>query len=175
MPTYEFNSSHLNMLVKYFNTLDKQEYPFELSEDTNNTPDEYQAAEKLFSEEYFGCTKCHVVGDKLPTGTKDTWAPNLALAKTRLKPGWLSRWIKNPQDVIPGTKMPTFYDPASYSESGPPDILNGDEDNQIRVLRNYLLHMTETKASPAPKPAPKPAPVAEAPADVPAAQPAVAK
>jgi len=126
----------------------------------------------MFSNEYFDCTKCHVVGEQLPSGSQDTWAPNLALAGKRLKPEWVIRWMKNPSAIVPGTKMPTFYDPSNYAESGPPDILNGDEDEQIRVLRNFVMsisthpptgplggeHVPTYQAAPAPNtPEPSPA------------------
>ncbi|MCA9405819.1 MAG: c-type cytochrome [Candidatus Omnitrophica bacterium] len=143
MPTYNFNAEHLNMLVKYFHTIDEEKFPFNFEADTSLTDKEYKAAEKLFSKDYLGCAQCHVVGDQMPYGEADAWAPNLALAKTRLNPHWVLKWIKNPQDLVPGTKMPTFFDPSDFENAGPPDILDGDENEQIRVLRNYLFHLSE--------------------------------
>jgi mono/diheme cytochrome c family protein len=161
MPTYTFNADHLNSLLQYFNALDKEPFPFTDNVDVNLTQEEYLAAEKLFSDEYFDCAKCHIVGDKMPGGSPENWAPNFALAKTRLKPGWILEWMKNPAALLPGTKMPTYFDPENYHESGPPDILNGDEDTQIRVLRNYLNTIAplttsqETKKNPEVKEAPE--------------------
>ncbi len=151
MPTFNFNTAHLNTLVKYFQTIDGDQFAFKLDSDTSISPEEYAAAEKLFSAEYLDCTKCHVVGNKLPTGSQDSWAPDLALAKTRLQPEWMIEWIKNPPALVPGTKMPTFFDPSNFNESGPPDVLNGDENEQIRVLRNFLMHLSD---APAEHPAP---------------------
>jgi len=143
MPTYKFNAEHLNALVKYFSALDKQEFPFTEMMDTSLTPEEYEIGKKLFSDDYFGCAKCHIVGDKMPSGSPDSWAPNFALAKKRLKPQWISGWIKDPQSLLPGTKMPNFYDPQAFDGSGPEDILNGDENKQIEVLRNFLLTLAD--------------------------------
>ena len=154
MPTFNFNEAHLDALVKYFNTLDHTRFPFQFKQDTHLTEKEYEAAKKLFSDDYLGCTQCHVVGNQLPSGSQDSWAPNLALAKTRLNPAWIIRWIKNPSALKPGTRMPTFFDPADYANSGPPDILNGDEDEQIRVLRNFLLTLADKPLATKPKPAP---------------------
>ena len=146
MPTYNFNVGHLNSLVQFFTVLDGEEnFPFNKDSNVSMTPEEYKSAEKLFSPDYLDCTKCHVVGDKIPTGTKDTWAPDLALAKTRLKPEWLIQWIKNPQAISPGTKMPTFFDPEDYENSGATDIMDGDEDRQIHILRNYLMTLADEK------------------------------
>lgn len=142
MPTYSFNVSHLNSLVKYFNALDKTEFPYNFEEDTSLSSSEYKAAEKMFTE-YFECGQCHIVGNKQPSGTKDTWAPDLVLAKTRLNPQWMIDWIKNPTALVPGTKMPTFYDPDDFENAGPEDIFKGDENRQIRVLRNYLMSLAD--------------------------------
>ncbi|MCA9393090.1 MAG: c-type cytochrome [Candidatus Omnitrophica bacterium] len=143
MPTFNFNVVHLNTLVKYFQAVDGDNFPLKINVETGLTDKEYEAAAKLFSEDYFGCTQCHVVGSKLPTGSQDSWAPNLALAKTRLQPEWLIEWIKNPSKLMPGTKMPTFFDPENYDTSGPDDLLDGNENEQIRVLRNFLLTLSE--------------------------------
>lgn len=160
MPTYSFNAAHLNALVKYFNALDKEEFPFPESTDTSLTEEELAQAEKLFSTEYFGCAQCHIVGDKMPSGSPDSWAPNFALAKSRLKPEWIIEWLKNPSALLPGTKMPAYFDPANFDKSGPEDIMGGEENEQIRILRNYLLRLadhspvmptpSEPPASPAP-------------------------
>ncbi|MDP2654208.1 MAG: c-type cytochrome [Candidatus Omnitrophota bacterium] len=165
MPTYDINVAHLNAVLKYFNALDDQEFPFSDAKLPAPTPEELAAAEKLFSKDYFGCAQCHIVGDSLPAGSPDSWAPDFALAKTRLKPEWLLEWLKNPQKFLPGTKMPTYFDPSSFDQSGPEDILGGDENLQIKALRDYLYNISD---HPQPKPAPakaEPPKPAEAPAD----------
>ncbi len=53
----------------------------------------------------------------------------------------------DPQSLLPGTKMPNYFDPQGFDISGPDDILNGNEHEQIRVLRNYLLTLSENKPS----------------------------
>ena len=80
---------------------------------------------------------------KFPGGSPDSWAPNFALSKERLKPGWIEQWIIDPQSLLPGTKMPNYFDPQAFELSGPDDILDGNEHEQIRVLRNYLLTLSE--------------------------------
>ncbi len=147
MPTYHFNAAHLNSLVKYFNALDREEFPYTEKVDTALTSEELIAGEKLFSNEYFGCAQCHIVGDKMPAGSQESWAPNFALARTRLKPEWISQWLKDPQALLPGTKMPTFFDPANFDTAGPEDIWEGDEHKQIEVLRNYILTLSSEEST----------------------------
>ena len=96
----------------------------------------------------------------MPTGSPDSWAPDFALAQKRLKPRWIIEWMQNPQGLLPGTKMPTYVDPQNFSASGPEDILNGDEEKQIKVLSAYLLTLSNSSPNPeqpktqAPMPAP---------------------
>jgi mono/diheme cytochrome c family protein len=158
MPTYSFDAEHLNSLLKYFNTIDKEEFPFTEYVNTDLTPEELIAGQKLFSTDYFDCAKCHIVGSKMPAGSADSWAPDFGLSNKRLKPQWVTEWLKDPATLQPGTKMPTFFDPHNFNESGPPDILNGDENEQIRVLRNYIMSIsTLTPASEKKDVAPAPA------------------
>ncbi len=143
MPTFHFTTEDINSFVKYFNYLDAEPFPFTESPEIKMTPDELAAGERLFSKDYFSCAQCHIVGNKFPGGTPDRWAPNFDLAKKRLKPKWLFEWIKNPTALMPGTKMPTFYDPGSFNSAGPEDVLGGDENEQIRVLRDYIMTISD--------------------------------
>jgi hypothetical protein len=61
------------------------------------------------------------------------------MARQRLNPDWIERWIANPQALMPGTKMPTYYDPEDMTGSAPPDILGGDPERQIEALANYVF------------------------------------
>lgn len=139
MPKYALDNDQVNTLVKYFSYLDDQDFPFvnTVIPDVNSTM--VKTGELLFSDDYFACGKCHIVGDKLPGGSVDNWAPNFSLAKDRLKPDWIIDWIVNPQNLLPGTKMPTFFDPDYFEWSGPDDIFDGDEHKQIIALRDYIL------------------------------------
>ncbi len=59
------------------------------------------------------CFKCHFYGTEFPQQTPDTWAPNLVLTKERLRPAWVMEWLRDPQRIMPGTKMPEPYIPAA--------------------------------------------------------------
>ncbi len=172
MPTYHFNTAQLNGLIKYFNYMDNQEFPFANIYNPHDVdPESLQSGEKLFSPEYFGCAACHIVGDKMPGGSPDSWAPDFAIAKRRLKPEWIDKWLTDPQALMPGSKMPTYFDPSSFDNAGPEDVLNGDEKAQIRALRDYVLSLSRKPAPPAGQPAVTPA---TAPVAAPAAAPATA-
>jgi cbb3-type cytochrome oxidase cytochrome c subunit len=76
-----------------------------------------------------------VRGSQNPPGPPEGWAPDLALAHARLNPDWVERWITDPQKIMPGTKMPSFY------PGGPPDVLGGSDEAQIRALRDYVISL----------------------------------
>jgi mono/diheme cytochrome c family protein len=105
------------------------------------------------SKDYFDCFSCHQRGAEKPQGPPEGWAPDLAMAHERLNPDWIVKWIRDPQKVMPGTKMPSFYSDPDNPD-GPPDILTGDDEMQMRALRDYVMSIG--------LPAAKPAQVAEA-------------
>jgi hypothetical protein len=73
------------------------------------------------------------------------------MARQRLNPQWIIKWIHDPQKVQPGTKMPSFY------PGGPPDVLGGKDDAQIEALRDYIMTLGRGSAvAPSAAPTPKP-------------------
>lgn len=133
MPTFHFGGNEADTLVNYFTALANLHVPF-MFVNTNVIPgDELAAGQKLMSNEYFNCFSCHQQGDKKPEGPAEGWAPDLSLAHRRLNPDWILRWLKNPQAVQPGAKMPSFF------PGGPEDVLGGNEAAQIRALRDYIF------------------------------------
>jgi mono/diheme cytochrome c family protein len=98
-----------------------------------------QAAQAMFSADVFNCWSCHQQGARKPEGPPEGWAPDLTLAHERLNPDWIARWIADPQKLQPGTKMPTFYPPDDPASNAPPDILGGQPQRQIEVLRDYIF------------------------------------
>ena len=53
-------------------------------------------------------------------------------------------WLSNPQALMPGTKMPQFYNLEDDVPDGPEDVLGGDERKQIQALRDYVLTLHKT-------------------------------
>jgi mono/diheme cytochrome c family protein len=145
MPTFEFTDEELNVLARYFSVLSDTSFPFETLPEHKPSRQELEAARRLVSPEYFNCLTCHQQGEKKPEGDPEGWAPDLALARTRLRPEWILEWIVDPQKLYPGTKMPTYFDPDYFDDSGPDDILGGDESQQIRAMRDYLLTLGDAQ------------------------------
>jgi mono/diheme cytochrome c family protein len=155
MPTFGLSDKEASAIVAYFSVLAKKRYPYELPRKYPLSPDLVQAGALLASPDYLNCFNCHQQGDKKPEGPPEGWAPDLAMATSRLNPDWIVKWIKDPQKVQPGTKMPTFFPDEN---SGPDDILEGNEERQILALREYLMSLGSTptgKMPVAPGEAPK--------------------
>jgi cytochrome c2 len=133
MPTFNLSDEDTNVLVDYFTARARKDIPFVYVDTGAIAPENIAAAKQLMSPDYFNCFSCHVQGDKNPEGPPEGWAPNLAMAKHRLNPDWILQWIHDPQKMQPGTKMPSFY------PGGPDDVFGGDEDRQIRAIRDYLM------------------------------------
>jgi cytochrome c2 len=149
MPSFHFTDEEINALITYFNALSEEVYPFKSDPDLRMTRAERDAGVRLASREYFDCFKCHAKGDSpaIAGGNAAEWAPNLSLANGRLKPDWIESWIREPNAIQPGTRMPTYFDPRFFDQTGPPDILGGDEDAQIRALVKYVLSLGEGSSS----------------------------
>jgi hypothetical protein len=69
------------------------------------------------------CAQCHAttpVNPEAPpvpntAASTQSLAPNLTLARVRLRHDWIPDWIRRPNEMIPGTRMPANFprDPAT--------------------------------------------------------------
>ncbi len=147
MPTFGLDDHETTTAVDYFAALDHVTVPFVHIQRAMLAPPMVEAGELLASKDYLSCFSCHVRGSQNPEGEPDSWAPDLAMAATRLHPDWIVKWLEDPQKLMPGTKMPTFYaDPEATD--GPPDVLGGDDNAQIRALRDYVVSLGLPPAPP---------------------------
>jgi mono/diheme cytochrome c family protein len=144
MPTFHFTNGEDDTIVNYFTAQSNINVPYMFLNTNLIPPPELQAGQKLMSKDYFNCFSCHQQGDKKPEGPESGWAPDLALAHQRLNPDWILKWIANPPSLQPGTKMPSFY------PGGPDDILGGNQDEQIRAIRDYIFWFGEHPGQPLP-------------------------
>lgn len=150
MPTFGLNDAEIEQVVAFLATLRDSELP-PLPPSLNVTGGTSQAiiraGERLASRDYLSCSSCHPGGDREPEGKPEELAPDLRLAGRRLQPQWIVRWLLDPQRLLPGTKMPSYF---SDADSGPSDILEGDEMRQIVAIRDHLLAIGTAPAGPGP-------------------------
>lgn len=138
MPNFELNDQEANTLISYFKSLSNEAAGFTFLPNYQLTAEQKSGALQLVAPDNLACFSCHQQGSKKPEGPPDGWAPDLAMAKERLDPNWIAAWIRDPQALMPNTRMPSFY-PDSY----PPNVLDGDPEKQITALRNYLLSLEQ--------------------------------
>ncbi len=136
MPTFGFTDDQATTLVGMFSAFDKAEFPYRFYSDIKLDGARREMAQAVFDE--LKCQSCHVLGNVKICGatpepgcikTEDAAqkAPNLLMAKDRLRAEWLVKWLDNPEAIMPNTRMPSFF---------PPDT------NQL----DAMLNLPETKA-----------------------------
>ncbi len=149
MPTFGLTDDEAYDIVRFFEAVDGLEIPYVYVARATLDADLVEHGRTLASKDVFDCFSCHQRGAQKPEGPPEGWAPDLALAHARLNPDWIVEWLRDPQKLMPGTKMPSYYpDPAA--PDGPPDILGGDDEAQIRALREYVLSLGLAPATPSP-------------------------
>ncbi len=144
MPTFSFSENELGKLVRFFQALSRQPFPYIPDVRPTLTAKETDMARSLFSSAAAPCLKCHATGDA--AHDKTATAPNFLLAKTRLKPDWVERWLIDPQAISPGTAMPSGLfqkENGQWVFSGPtPPSFQGYEKDHTKLLVDYIFQLT---------------------------------
>jgi cytochrome c2 len=106
-----------------------------------DTP-EFQASAKFGKQMFdaYQCAKCHATREGEPL-TDAIVAPNLILAKKRLRPEWILQWMIDPQALQEGTKMPNFF---AFNEDDDYNPIYNDTDAHVQykiivAIRDYLM------------------------------------
>jgi mono/diheme cytochrome c family protein len=126
-----FGLSHLPGFVEALSELDKSYPRPEVRFDT--TIAKVKAAGRfLVGSQALGCIKCHTFAGQRAEGVQGI---DLTLMTRRLQPGWFHRYLLDPQQIRPGTRMP-----ASWPDGGTfyPQLLGGKSVAQIESIWQYL-------------------------------------
>ncbi len=144
MPTFNFSDNELRKLVRFFQALASQPQPYIPQRAQALSAQETEMARSLFTSVAAPCLKCHATGD--PGHDRTATAPNFLLAKERLKPGWMERWMIDPQAVSPGTSMPSNLfrkDGGQWVFNGPvPPSFQGYSQDHTKLLVRYMMELT---------------------------------
>jgi hypothetical protein len=144
MPTFSFSENELGKLVRFFQALSRQPFPYIPDQRPPLTAKETDMARSLFSSPAAPCLKCHATGDR--THDKTATAPNFLQSRGRLKPDWVERWIIDPQAISPGTSMPSGLfkrENNRWTFSGPtPASFNGYDKDHAKLLVQYIFQLT---------------------------------
>jgi cytochrome c551/c552 len=144
MPTFSFSDNELRKLVRFFQALSQQPMPYIPEQVPALSAQESDMARSLFSSSAAPCLKCHATGDA--QHDKIATAPNFLLAKERLKPDWVERWILDPQAISPGTSMPSGLfrrENNHWVFAGPtPPSFQGYDKDHSKLLVDYIFQLT---------------------------------
>jgi cytochrome c551/c552 len=144
MPTFSFSENELGKLVRFFQALARQPFPYIPDQAPVLTAKETEMARSLFSSPAAPCLKCHATGD--PAHDRTATAPNFLQAKGRLKADWVERWIIDPQAISPGTSMPSGLFKRENNHwvfSGPtPAAFQGYDKDHTKLLVDYIFQLT---------------------------------
>ena len=124
MPSFDYTDEEWNDLISYFQQKDNLDLIYEDPHDFTLNSSSFKAGERI--AEMGACINCHFYGEEKPKQDALTWAPNLVLTKERLRPEWLVEWFINPQDVMPGTKMPAPYIPTEEPQNSIREVWGSD-------------------------------------------------
>jgi cytochrome c551/c552 len=144
MPTFSFSPNEIQVLVKFFAAQAEQPSPYVAEQLEPLTEQERGLARALFSSKGAPCLKCHLVGDE--RHDRFATAPSFLIANERLKPGWTSRWMLDPQAISPGTAMPSGLfrrEAEHWVFAGPtPESFSNYKGDHVQLLVRYMFQMT---------------------------------
>jgi cytochrome c2 len=113
MPTFHFSDPAAAQLVAGF-AAEGNEPQFDTYQYAETPARNVAIGREVFS--MLRCQQCHSVAPVDPANppipnVADTQslAPNLTLSKLRLRHDWIADWIRRPDEMIPGTRMPTNF------------------------------------------------------------------
>lgn len=90
------------------------------------------AGRQLVGDKGLACIKCHTFGPHRATGIQ---AIDLLAMPRRLREDWFLRYLVNPNEYRPGTRMPTGFPEGRATVR---DVYAGDPSQQITAIWTYL-------------------------------------
>ncbi|HYJ48188.1 MAG TPA: hypothetical protein VEV81_16365, partial [Pyrinomonadaceae bacterium] len=143
MPTFNFSPNELRLLVNFFMAVSSQQEPYIREQLEPLSDQERLLARELFTSPGAPCLKCHITDNNNITNKT---APNFLLASERLKPKWTYRWLLDPQQISPGTAMPSGLfrkEGERMVFNGPtPEAFNNYHRDHAELLVRYMFLLT---------------------------------
>ncbi len=127
-----FGSAHADYLAPRLSAVDRgpvvPEVVFEAPEHRVKAD-----ARQLVGDQALSCIKCHRFDSYAATGLQSL---DMTTMTRRLRRDWFHRYLADPQQYRPGTRMPAAW-PGGRSVV--PAVLEGKPDQQIEAIWRYLL------------------------------------
>ena len=117
MPSFPLKPSEIESLLEYFQAIAADKDPTPVSVTQGVTQRQLERGREIFTAQ--NCGWCHQVDGAqppvaipLPPGADLSaarrFAPDLGHAPERLRAEWTEKWIRHPQNYLPGTLMPGY-------------------------------------------------------------------
>jgi len=113
MPTFQFTDNQAATLVAGF-AAEGNEHQFDTTQFLTPSAQNIAIGREVFT--MLRCQQCHSLTQVDPANPPipniadtQSLAPNLTLSKIRLRHDWIADWIRRPDEMIPGTRMPTNF------------------------------------------------------------------
>lgn len=141
MPTFQFNNRETNKLVEGWGNEGNVSFPITPPQRVNLTPAQVAQAKQMV--EKLQCYNCHAQTENVP-GLADNpvrgYAPSFFHVAQRLRREWIVDWLKDPNKLQPGTRMPGFW---ADNTTPFPDVLKGDPQAQMELIADYLIYLSQ--------------------------------
>jgi len=125
----QFGKENVGDLVGTFEQLDAGKVP---AHEPEFSPRHVDDGRFLVGSKALSCINCHAWGEHRLPGAEGM---DLLQTTRRLKPSWFHAWLKDPQTMRPGTRMPSAW---PQGQTFFKDIQGGDVDAQIDAIWAYL-------------------------------------
>jgi mono/diheme cytochrome c family protein len=132
MPSFKLTNEEKNKIVTGFQAKSNEKTFEDVKASVVWLPGEKVGAQKLFKS--LDCITCHSGGFNRDEAT----APNLHKASARLRPSWVRKWLTEPQTILEGTVMPSFWEDGESTDT---EVFGGDAERQISALTKYVLEL----------------------------------
>ncbi len=133
MPTFGFDDDQATLMVRHFEAADHVPPSYRSLEPIPADHKQWQAGKEMFVK--LQCLQCHQAAAASNKSPSDL-APELSIAGNRLRHDWIVEWLKDPQLVQEGTRMPTFF---PEGQSPLPNVMGGDVEAQIEALKAFVV------------------------------------
>ena len=91
----------------------------------------------LIRGDRLGCHSCHALGEEPALGGEGSEETiNFTLVRPRLRRTYFDRFLRDPQRIMPGGKMPQFVDEDGYTALY--DVFDGEAERQFEAIWQYL-------------------------------------
>lgn len=127
----KFGSGNVGHLAGHFSELDSRTDP-KVVDSTETAQRKVATGRYMVGAKGLACVSCHTYGKFKSTGIQ---AIALDTMSKRIREDWFHRYLPDPQQYRPGTRMPTGYPEGKSTVT---DVYGGDQGKQVAAIWSFL-------------------------------------